>query len=111
MNLNEYQKLALRTAGEYSTKLEQLENAALGLAGESGEFCDLLKKFMFQGASFDREHFLKELGDILWYASLASNALDESLETTARMNIDKLKKRYPDGFDPIRANNRSEDDI
>lgn len=111
MTLNEYQKLALRTAGEHKTNLDCLENAALGLAGESGEFCDLLKKSMYQGRAFDLEHFKKEAGDILWYLALAAKGLQISLEDIAIGNIEKLKLRYPDGFDPIRANSRKSGDV
>lgn len=111
MTLNEYQIAALRTAGEHSSKVDRLNNAQCGLCGEAGEFADLYKKFAYQHAAFDREHFMKECGDILWYIALAADALQTDLETIAKMNIDKLKARYPDGFDPIRANNRAEGDL
>ena len=41
-NLNEYQKLAQRTSST-STARAKIENGCLGLAGESGEVCDILK--------------------------------------------------------------------
>lgn len=111
MTLNEYQKLALRTAGQHVSSIDKLNNAALGLAGEAGEFCDLLKKGMYQGTGFDLEYFKKEVGDCLFYLALAADALQTDLESIAQMNIEKLEVRYPDGFDPIRANNRAEGDL
>lgn len=111
MTLNEYQSLALRTAGEHSSNVDMLCNAALGLCGEAGEFADLYKKFAYQHKPFDREHYIRELGDILWYVSLASKALGTTMEHVGQENINKLKARCPDGYDPIRANNRVEGDI
>lgn len=111
MTLNEYQELAMRTARKDQSKTDQLNNAQCGLCGEAGEFADLYKKLAWQGASFDRDRFMGEAGDCLWYLALAAVALDTSLEAIAQANIAKLKKRYPDGYDPIRSNSRAEDDI
>ena len=111
MTLNEYQQKALRTAGEHINKLDRLNNAQCGLCGEAGEFADLYKKFAYQHAPYDPERFMKEAGDCLWYIALAADALGTDLETIAPMNVDKLLKRYPDGYDPIRANNREKGDV
>lgn len=54
---------------------------------------------------------MKELGDCLWYIALAAEVLGISMDTIAQTNVDKLLKRYPDGFDPIRVNNRVEGDV
>lgn len=111
MTPNEYQKLAMRTAPKGYSPHEYLMNAALGLAGESGEFADIVKKRTFQGHPFSGEHLKKELGDILWYVAMGCEALGTSIETVMELNIDKLKARYPEGFDTERSQHRVEGDI
>lgn len=98
MELNEYHKLAMRTANRELPWLERYTNAALGLAGEAGEVCDHLKKHVHHGHPFDREAAKKELGDLLWYVTQGADALGCTLEEIAQGNIDKLRRRYPDGF-------------
>ena len=109
MTINEYQRLAQRTA---NTKLpsDKLENACLGLAGECGEVCDVMKKALFQGHELDRTHMIEELGDCAWYLAEAASGLGVSLEDILLQNIAKLKRRYPAGFDPERSMNRAEMD-
>lgn len=111
MTGNEYQNLALRTARTDLDSTQQLLNGALGLAGESGEVVDAIKKHLFQGHWLDRTHLIKELGDICWYLAIAAEALDTDLDTIFQMNIDKLKTRFPDGFDAERSINRKVGDI
>ena len=112
MTPNEYQKEAMRTASgmDYST-MEPLVNAALGIAGEGGEVSDLIKKHIFQGHSLDRNHLAKELGDVLWYIALAAECIRYPMEQIMEMNIEKLYKRYPNGFDSEKSRNRVEGDI
>lgn len=95
MNLNEYQKLAGRTA---NLKDEALTNFALGVAGEAGEVADLVKKHVFHGHPLDREEMIKELGDVLWYVSQLAAWMGIELNEVARKNIEKLMLRYPNGF-------------
>ena len=83
-----------------------LVNGALGLCGESGEFADAVKKQMFQGHDLDIPHLIEELGDIAWYIAVASHALGYKLEDVLTINIEKLKRRYPNGFDTERSVNR-----
>lgn len=77
----------------------------------AGEAVDILKKFLFQGHDLDREHLAKELGDVAWYLAVSADALGYDLETIFKMNIDKLKARYPDGFDPELSKHRKAGDI
>ena len=109
MTINEYQKLAQRTANTKRPS-DKLENACLGLAGETGEVCDILKKYLFQGHELDRPHLIEELGDCAWYLAEAASGLGVSLEDILLQNIAKLKRRYPDGFDPERSVHRAEMD-
>ena len=99
MTINEYQKQAMTTLNPDLTKRDVLINSVMGLCGESGEAIDIVKKWMAQGHDLDREHLVKELGDIAWYLAEAATALDLLLEDILQVNLDKLKKRYPEGFD------------
>lgn len=113
MTINEYQKAALRTANGMSHKniLDKIMNGALGLTGESGEVADMLKKHCYQGHALDTEHVAKELGDIAWYIAFTADALGYDLETILQMNVDKLRKRYPDGFSEERSIHRENGDV
>ncbi len=111
MTINQYQQLAMRTANATLSPESQLINGALGLSGESGEIADMVKKYLFQGHKLDVDHILKECGDCAWYLALIATALKCPLETLLQMNIDKLRKRYPDGFAAERSINRKEGDV
>ena len=110
MEVNEYQRLAMTTLNPALDKRDILINSVMGLCGESGEAIDIVKKWMAQGHELDREHLAKELGDIAWYLAEAATALDIPLETILQANIDKLKKRYPGGFEGTRSVDRSMED-
>lgn len=103
---NDYQRAALRTAN--GTNCVNLMNAALGMAGESGEVADIIKKHTFQGHDLDVNHVAEELGDVLWYVAVGAEAIGLSLGEVAQRNVDKLKRRYPDGFDKSRSINRED---
>lgn len=106
MTINEYQKLAMTTLNPTLGQKEVLINSVMGLCGESGEAVDIVKKHLFQGHELDKEKLAKELGDIAWYLAEAATALDIPLDTIFQGNIDKLKKRYPEGFDTEKSLNR-----
>lgn len=103
MNVNEYQRLAMATLNPELSKRDVLINSVMGLCGESGEAIDIVKKWMAQGHELDKSHLAKELGDIAWYLAEAATALDLPLEEIFQANLDKLKKRYPDGFDSLKS--------
>lgn len=135
MNANKYQKLAMRTNDgkasdrligkmqEYDMKFANdhsdndcvdiggIFNACLGLSGEVGEFNDMIKKWVFHEKELDMEHAKKEAGDILWYVVMLCESFGWNMEEIMQMNVDKLKSRYPEGFDVERANNRAEGDV
>ena len=112
LTANDYQRAALRTVSEENRdKFDghgPLLDAALGLGGEAGECLDIVKKALFQGHEFDREHLIEELGDVAWYLAFFCDVLHLTLEEVMKHNIDKLKTRYPDGFDKARSINREE---
>ncbi|MBR6525733.1 MAG: nucleoside triphosphate pyrophosphohydrolase family protein [Clostridia bacterium] len=109
MTINEYQKLAMTTLNPDLSPKDVLINGVMGLCGESGEVIDLVKKHLHQGHALDREKLIKELGDVCWYVAEIASALDTDLDTVMQKNIDKLRARYPEGFDTLRSQNRSED--
>ena len=111
MKINEYQELAMTTLNPELSKRDVLINSVMGLCGESGEAIDIVKKWMAQGHELDKEHLAKELGDVAWYLAEAATALDISLEDIFQANIDKLKMRYPDGFETKKSLVRLKGDI
>lgn len=111
MNINEYQELAMTTLNPELNKKDVLINSVMGLCGESGEAIDIVKKWLAHGHKLDREHLIKELGDVAWYLAEAATALDVQLEEVLQANIDKLKKRYPDGFETKRSLTRLQGDL
>lgn len=105
MNLNEYQELAARTANSHEY---ELANYGLGIAGEAGEVADLIKKAVFHGHDIPKDEVKKELGDVLWYLSRIASLAGLTLDEVATGNIDKLMKRYPEGFSTERSVNRND---
>ena len=90
--------------------IERLTTAGVGLAAESGEFLEIVKKMVFQGKPWNddnREHLIIELGDVMWYVANACIALDISFDDVIRGNVKKLEKRYPGGsFSVDKSENR-----
>jgi NTP pyrophosphatase (non-canonical NTP hydrolase) len=104
--LDEYQKLAARTLSPLATDGTLLAVTALGLTGEAGEVADLLKKHLGHGHPLDREKLLKEVGDVCWYIAALCTVLDADLSEVAAANIEKLRRRYPEGFSTERSLHR-----
>ena len=136
MQVNEYQKQAMRTNDGKCTKrlidkYEMIEffkqakggkpcerydlggiiNGCLGLSGELGEFNDIIKKWIFHEKPLDIEHAKKEVGDVLWYVAMICHSIGWDMETIMHMNIEKLNARYPEGFDTERSLHRQKGDI
>ena len=92
-----------------------LLTACLGLAAESGEFCEIPKKMFFQGKPLNTEnvhHMKRELGDIMWYWINACRALNLNPDDVIAENVNKLQARYPGGdFDPYYSENRQSGDL
>ena len=110
MTINEYQREALRTETQVKN-YSRLLNGLMGLNGEAGEAIDILKKHYFHGHELDTEHLVLELGDIAWYLAVSADALGYDLETILKINIEKLRKRYPNGFEKEKSLRRRPGDI
>ena len=108
MTLDDYQQLAARTLSPGQTPEDRLANAALGLTGEAGEVAEHVKKHLFHGTPLDRDAVVKELGDCLWYIAALAGTVGVSLSEIGERNIDKLRRRYPDGFSHEASRNRTE---
>ena len=106
LTLDEYQSLAARTAGAGGNGERRLIIAALGLTGEAGEFANLVKKLTAHGHEITPETLADELGDVLWYLAEAASAAGLSLGELAQQNVEKLRRRYPEGFSEERSRNR-----
>ena len=111
MTINEYQQRAMASLNPELKGRDVLINSVMGLCGESGEAIDIVKKWLAQGHTLDREHLAKELGDVAWYLAEAATALDLDLEDILRANLEKLERRYPDGFSTEKSVGRDKNDL
>ena len=111
MEINEYQELALKTLNKNLSNRDTLLSGVMGLCGEAGEAIDIVKKHIAQGHELDKEHLIGELGDVAWYLAITSYALDVKLEDVLKRNIEKLQKRYPEGFKATDSLNRKPGDL
>ena len=80
------------------------------MSSEIGEINAIYQK-VFQGHEFDEEHIKKELGDLLWFIAEYCTAMGFDLDDILEMNINKLKSRYPDGFEIQKSLHRKDGDI
>lgn len=87
---------------------EQIKNASMGLTGEAGEVVDIIKKYAYQGHELEVEELIDELGDVMYYLCWLCMLLQIDFSEICFNNMNKLTKRYPDGFDEERSINRAE---
>ena len=109
MDFNEYQALARRTQNKRLTSDDRLRHALCGLPAEVGEVCGLFQK-VYQGHPLITEKVADELSDVFWFIAELCDVLGLSLDEIARHNIDKLRKRYPEGFSEEASVHRDADD-
>lgn len=113
MDATEYQRLAARTLidapdAEYTAAEIMLVWNALGVAGEAGEVADLIKKSVFHRHPLDREKLIKELGDVLWYVAALCTKLEITLSDVMELNVEKLRRRYPEGYSSAASQQRTD---
>lgn len=108
ITLNEYQRLARRTQNGKLNPCERRMHALHGLASEVGEIHALYQK-VFQGHPLNADSVVDELGDLLWFAAELADVIGVSLGTVAGLNICKLQRRYPEGFDAEHSLHREEE--
>lgn len=114
--MSTYQDDALRTlstqfhiSDEADGVTADLLHGAIGLATEAGEMLDAIKRALFYGAELDRTNLVEELGDLEWYMAVLRSALEVTQEEVQRINIDKLRARYPEKFSTEHALQRDLD--
>jgi NTP pyrophosphatase (non-canonical NTP hydrolase) len=105
--LLQYQSEAIRTFRASPDTSLELAILGLGIAGESGEVADHIKKLVGHGHEFDIPKIREELGDVLWYIAAIAHVLDMDLEDIANENVAKLRARYPEGFSEEASRNRT----
>ena len=110
MTGNEYQKLAARTINIDLTNQEKEFHALHGMVGEVGELNSIYQKF-YQGHPISKEHLKKEVGDLLWFIAEYCTIKGWTLEEVMQLNIDKLRARFPEGFEVEKSLHRKEGDI
>lgn len=110
MLANEYQKLASRTMRKDLTDVQTEYHALHGMVGEIGEIHSLYQK-MYQGHEYTQEHMKKELGDLLWFIAEYCTVMEWELEEIMKLNIEKLKARFPEGFETEKSLHRVAGDI
>lgn len=110
MTGNEYQKLASRTIKQDMAKWEIYDHAKMGMGAELGEIFGMDQK-KHQGHTFTDEHYKKELGDLMWFIAEYCTVKGWELDEIMQMNIDKLKARYPHGFEAEKSLHRKTGDI
>lgn len=107
MTFKNYQELAKRTINTDLTENKKLAHALYGLSSETGEITGIFQKEL-QGHEVRRDDLEGEIGDLLWFAAELCTVFGFDMGEIAQKNIDKLKKRYPDGFDEDRSINRDQ---
>lgn len=104
-----YREEMLRTAPCVDTKRDMFLLGSMGLAGETGEVVDLLKKHLFHGKDLDKQKLILELGDVRWYLECLCVAAETTIEEVEKANIQKLTLRYPKGFTKFDAEARKDE--
>lgn len=105
MDANMYQKLSARTINQFLTPQEKESHALFGMASEVGEVLGIYQK-SYQGHEIDESDVINELGDLMWFISEFCTVNDISLNDVMELNIEKLLKRYPEGFSKDRSIHR-----
>ncbi len=109
LGLDEYQALAARTISCKSI-VDMLYHSLHGMSGEIGEIHSLFQK-EYQGHPIEKEHLKKELGDLMWFIAEFCTSMSWNMSEVGSLNIEKLKARYPDGFEVERSLHRAEGDV
>lgn len=110
MTIGDYQHAAARTMNPSLSRADTIFHAVFGMQSEVGEISGILQK-IYQGHDMDEDHLQSELGDLLWFVAECATAFRWNLHDIMERNIEKLRARYPDGFDPEKSLHRRPGDI
>ena len=106
MDIREFQRVSTRTLNKELSKEQQVSNMIFGANGELGEVTDILKKHLYQEHRINKIHLAEEIGATLFYIVNLCTIYGLDIEDILQGNVDKLKKRFPEGFDAERSINR-----
>lgn len=106
--LTQFAESVIHRAKLMPTHTENLLHGAVGVAGEAGELLDAIKKAWVYNKPLDEQNLIEELGDVLWYVQHIANHLNVPLETIMYANMEKLKRRYPEGYSDQAAQARAD---
>jgi len=98
MDLKEYQELCKKTAKKFDSKDLEISTWGLGIAGEAGDVASCIKKTVAHENKVIEAGIRENLGDTFWYAAMICNFFNWNMNEVLEENIEKLKKRYPQGF-------------
>lgn len=110
-DLDVFQEEALRSMRNDLPYEAICSNMCMGLAGETGETVDIFKKHIYQGKDLDINDVIEEIGDILWYIANLCNVNKITMKECMDSNVEKLRKRYPNGFSVKDALERADKNV
>lgn len=110
MTVHEYANNVLARASlSMHTVNPGLMHGAMGLNEEAGEVLAIVRKAIFYGKPVDVDKIKLELGDTLWFLTLAAKSVGSSLDELMILNDAKLAARYGGTkFDADKAINKDE---
>ena len=108
MTLNEYEKFVESVAKpmqeqEVPSHILDMLHCVVGITGEAGELADAVKKHVFYSQQLDSANVQEELGDLMFYIQHFCNTIGLPLEYIISLNVEKLKRRYPNGYTDANA--------
>ena len=113
MNDKEYSDyvygLAAKVDVNLGRQMSDMMHGAIGLAGESGELLDAVKRHVYYGKDLDMVNSLEECGDAVFYLTLFLRGMSLTLQDAIDSNVRKLNKRYPHGFNKSDCENRDKE--
>jgi len=107
-NLKEYQDICKKTALKFKDKEKEILTWGLGMAGEAGDVAGCIKK-TFTHKNDQRTGIRENIGDTLWYMAMICNYFNWNFDEVLEENIQKFKKRYPQGFTQKKAKRKGID--
>jgi NTP pyrophosphatase (non-canonical NTP hydrolase) len=97
MDLRKYQEFCKKTAKKFDNSDIEILTWGLGIAGEAGDVASCIKKTVSHNNDV-KDGIKENLGDTLWYAAMICTYFGWNLDEVLNQNIEKLSKRYPNGF-------------
>jgi len=107
-NNHDYEEFVMSIFKTFPSPIETLLHAGVGISGEAGEILDALKKTWVYTKPLDVDNLKEELGDILFYVTALATNIGTTLPELMQGNIEKLRRRYPEGYTDAAAQRRAD---